>query len=120
MRYIISRKVNLEVAHRLDWHEGKCHQTHGHRIVVEAAVSSTTLDRNGIVIDFSELKDFMEVIKSELDHSFLNDIIKNPTAENIGLYIYGQFLPWCNSKQLDPEYIKVWETENSCMELSGI
>jgi 6-pyruvoyltetrahydropterin/6-carboxytetrahydropterin synthase len=42
---------------------------------------SEELDRNGMVIDFSEIK---RLIKEPLDHRILNDVLPfNPTAENL-------------------------------------
>jgi 6-pyruvoyltetrahydropterin/6-carboxytetrahydropterin synthase len=50
-------------------------------VVVEGEI------KNGMVIDFADLKGVLKEVISELDHRLLNDLIENPTCENICLWI---------------------------------
>jgi 6-pyruvoyltetrahydropterin/6-carboxytetrahydropterin synthase len=47
-------------------------------------------------MDFSDLKKSLRAVAAELDHAYLNDLPgfaeRNPSAENIALYIYEQML----------------------------
>ena len=57
---------------------------------------------------------FLDYIKEQLDHSLINDIIPNPTAENICSYIKEELLrdDWGFSPSM-LKWIKIWETRDS-------
>lgn len=64
---------------------------------------SETLDENGMVVDFSHIK---EIVKGKLDHKFLNDVMDaNPTAENMARWICEQ-VPHCYKVQYAIETAK--------------
>lgn len=53
---------------------------------------SMELDRNGMVIDFSEIK---RLVKEPLDHCILNEVLDfNPTAENLARWVVER-VPHC-------------------------
>ena len=53
---------------------------------------SEELDRNGMVIDFSEIK---RLVQEPLDHRVLNDVLPfNPTAENLARWVVER-VPFC-------------------------
>jgi 6-pyruvoyltetrahydropterin/6-carboxytetrahydropterin synthase len=53
---------------------------------------SMELDRNGMVIDFSEIK---RLVKEPLDHRILNEVLDfNPTAENLARWVVER-VPHC-------------------------
>ena len=116
---IVSRKVSFDAAHFLPGYQGKCSQMHGHHWVVELAVEGEVKD-NGMVIDFVELKKFLGLVEETFDHGLVNDTIKNPTAENICLWIEDRFKLWKTDVRLNFKeigvglaWIKVWESEDS-------
>ena len=67
-------------------------------------------------MDFADLKKVVnEEVISKLDHTLINDIIPIPSAEYIGVWIYGKIY-----ERLKMEYphitlvsVEVWETETS-------
>ncbi len=67
-------------------YESKCSNLHGHNWIIEVEVSARKLNKWGMVVDFSVIK---ETVKETLDHKNLNTVIvdKNPTAENIAKWI---------------------------------
>ncbi len=78
----------FNAAHLLEGYEGKCSQMHGHtwKISVWIRGDEAKKDQIGILWDFNNLKK----IVMQLDHKYLNDVIKeNPSVENITLFIYG-------------------------------
>tara|TARA_Y100000310_G_C20653788_1_gene800890 strand:- start:600 stop:944 length:345 start_codon:yes stop_codon:yes gene_type:complete len=106
---IIGKTFSFDAAHKLEWHNGKCKDLHGHTYKFEVLIKGE-VNRAGIVIDFGDLK---EIVKDEvlefLDHKYLNDIIENPTAEEIVVWIWGKL-----KEKLEGLYeIKLWETESS-------
>ena len=79
----------FEAAHRLPHHPGKCRELHGHSyhlvVTVDRPVDATT----GLAIDFSELKAVVNAeVVEHLDHRYVNDLIDNPTAEVMCLWIW--------------------------------
>ena len=117
---IVSKRISFDAAHYLPNHPGKCRNLHGHTFSIELGVKGDVDPKSGIVIDFSELKKFLEVIKEEFDHTLINDTIENPTAENICSYILDRFDEWWyfKNKAIDLAFIRVRETEDSMAELS--
>jgi 6-pyruvoyltetrahydropterin/6-carboxytetrahydropterin synthase len=72
-------------------YESKCRNLHGHNWVIEVTCRREELDENGMVVDFTHIKD----VVMQLDHAFVNDVIKvNPTAENIARWIHDR-IPYC-------------------------
>jgi len=106
---IIGREFSFDAAHKLEWHNGKCKNLHGHTYKFEVLIKGE-LNRAGIVLDFHELD---EIVKDEileiLDHSYLNEIIENPTAEEIAIWIWNKL-----KEKLEGLYeVKIWESPKS-------
>lgn len=84
--YKVKKSMEISGAHhlRLDY-ESKCTGLHGHNWKVTVYMQSQELDENGMVEDFTRIK---ERVHSRLDHKCLNDVLEfNPTAENIARWI---------------------------------
>lgn len=103
----------------LPHHPGKCSRLHGHSYRLEVAVEGPLQvagPAQGMVVDFDELSAIVKPrIIERLDHSSLNDILPNPTAEHIGLWI------WDELKPALPELVEVvvWETQTACAVVRG-
>jgi len=86
----VTKEFSFDAAHRLQKTKSKCEALHGHTWKVCITVTGE-LSENGMVFDFTKLKEIIDsCIISQLDHTYLNDIIDQPTAENIGMWIYEQ------------------------------
>lgn len=107
-------------AHFLKNYKGKCENLHGHNWKVEAVVSSDELDQTGMVMDFKDLKSFLNEITEEFDHKSLNDLKwfkdTNTTSEIIAKTIFLELEEKINkhSARLLVKEVAVWEQENSC------
>ena len=117
MKMLVSKKMSFDAAHFLPNYQGKCANMHGHRWTVELGVSGEVDPETGMVIDFAVLGGLLGALKNELDHTLLNDIIPNPTAENICLHIKAWGADALVDEGLRVELIRVWETPDSFAEL---
>jgi 6-pyruvoyltetrahydropterin/6-carboxytetrahydropterin synthase len=93
--YTDTRRMRLDVefyfaaAHRLPRYEGPCFRLHGHNYKFFIAVEGEVDPRTGMIADFGVLKQVVqEEVVARVDHRNLNDILDNPTAENIARWIW--------------------------------
>lgn len=91
--YYIKKRLEIAGSHRLQLsYESKCQNLHGHNWNVTICCKSSELNNDGMVIDFTHIK---ECIHQKLDHSNLNELFDfNPTAENIAKWICDN-TPYC-------------------------
>ena len=87
----VRRSFEFESAHLLPNHAGKCRNLHGHSYLLEVTVERTVEPESGMVIDFADLKMVVQrEVVDVLDHRNLNDIMENPTAEVIVVWIWNR------------------------------
>ncbi len=86
----VRREFTFSAAHRIDLGGGKSEGLHGHNYGLVVTVEGEP-DEYGMVLDFRLLKEIVErEVLSELDHSYLNEILKQPTAENLAVYVWNR------------------------------
>lgn len=118
MRTRVTRTFTFDAAHELPWHPGRCRRLHGHTYRLEVSVEGP-VGSHGIVTDFSDLDTVVrrEVI-DRLDHSFLNETLDNPTAENVAADIWKRLeQSGLGSTSLHLARLRLWETPDSSVEL---
>lgn len=102
--YYLKKKMEIAGAHFLNLdYNSVCTNLHGHNWSITVYCKAETLDINGMVIDFKEIKELLMI----LDHANFNDIFNefNPTAENIAKWICDN-IAFCYK-------VKVRETKNN-------
>ena len=69
--FTIRKQFKFEMAHQLkDSYSAACHENlHGHSYVLEVYLSSQKVDKNGMVVDFGEVKDVIGDYVNSWDHS---------------------------------------------------
>ena len=110
----IRKHFRFEAAHVLPHHPGKCGRMHGHSYRLDVAIRGPLHETGpaaGMIEDFDSIKTAVkQYVLETLDHQTLNDIIENPTAERIVLWIWQTLHPQLAS--LDE--LVLWETDSSC------
>lgn len=70
--YKITVKINFEYAHRLMNHPGKCRYIHGHSGQAIVEFASHSLDNNGFVMDFADVRTPLKHwVDQYWDHAYL-------------------------------------------------
>lgn len=84
--YYVKKRFEIAGCHRLELdYPSKCSRRHGHNWIITVYCRARELNANGMVTDFSHIK---EDITSYLDHGDFNELLPfNPTAENIARWI---------------------------------
>ena len=119
--YQISVKSSFSAAHNLREYQGKCERLHGHNWQVEVRFASLEINKEGMVIDFTEAKKTLKSVLDVLDHSYINEVSPfdkiNPTSESIAKYIFDAMKKELKEKSLDItldiKRVDVWETDES-------
>ena len=110
--------THFAAAHQLRDFNGPCENLHGHNWKIEVYVASDVLNRTGLVIDFSVIKEKTAAIMRELDHTFLNDLNpfkdRNPSSENIAQYIAERLSSELNTATLQVTRVSAWESDTAC------
>ncbi|HOJ93135.1 MAG TPA: 6-carboxytetrahydropterin synthase QueD [Dictyoglomaceae bacterium] len=109
----IIKEFNFDAAHNLIRYKGKCERLHGHTYKLVVIVEGSP-DEEGMVIDFLELKKIVEEnVLNFLDHSYINDIIKQPTAENIAIWVWNQLKDKLKRENCSLYEVQIWESPES-------
>lgn len=110
-------KTHFSAAHFLRGYPGDCARIHGHNWDIEVFVTCTELDGIGIGIDFRDIKQTVNEILEDLDHTNLNDLPafkeQNPTSENIARYLYREIGKKLNTETAQVSRVVVAETPNA-------
>lgn len=130
----IAKEFNWEMGHRLPFHNGKCKNLHGHSYKMMLELEGE-LDKNGMIMDYYDVKFIVGSIIEELDHAFMVcesdveviEIVKKlktkhiitdfqSTAENICRYILGKIKKTDIPSNITKVKVKVMETDNTYAE----
>lgn len=121
--YELTVTSHFSGAHRLRYLHGKCEELHGHNWKIEVSVASAKLNREGVVIDFTLLKQKVEKVLKTLDHTFLNDLSyfsgEEPSSENIARYIFEQLTKELKGHAVRLKKVSAWESDTSCATYIG-
>ena len=114
----ITKIFEFAYAHTLPNYAGKCKNLHGHNASLEIEITPSPEDfptsYEGMVFDFGDLQKIVgrEVI-DKLDHTYLNDLIPIPTAENTVLWIRDSLIDYFGEGLVR---VRMYETSNSYAE----
>jgi 6-pyruvoyltetrahydropterin/6-carboxytetrahydropterin synthase len=110
----IRKSFAFEAAHVLPHHPGKCSRLHGHSYRLDVALEGSLQPAGpaaGMVEDFDVVARIVRAaVIDALDHRSLNELIDNPTAERIVIWIWNRLAPELSG--LDE--LVLWETSTAC------
>jgi 6-pyruvoyltetrahydropterin/6-carboxytetrahydropterin synthase len=125
--YRVTRALSFCYGHRLLDYDGKCRHLHGHNGRAVLTLAADRLDRLGMVVDFTRIKNVVGAwIDEHLDHKMLlhkdDPVVPflrqqgepvyvmdvNPTAENIARLIYD----FARAQGFPVVEVRLWETES--------
>jgi 6-pyruvoyltetrahydropterin/6-carboxytetrahydropterin synthase len=109
---------NFAAAHNLREFRGKCENLHGHNWKVEVVLRGKSLQHNGILVDFGEVKTKVRGVLEELDHRYLNELpffaVNNPSSENITRFLFEKLSAMLNGGDTRVYSVTAWESEDAC------
>lgn len=137
----ITKAYKFDMAHALPGHDGLCKNIHGHSYellvtLIGTPISDPDSPKNGMVIDFKDLKGIIKgLIVEELDHSLilrrdtepvLLEMMKNnyerivlvdfqPTSENM-IIDFAHRIRQALPDNVKLHHLKLWETVTSYTE----
>ncbi len=100
----------IDCAHYLPEHP-KCGQLHGHTYKIEVVIEGEI--KNGMVIDFGDMKRTIEDMLQDYDHKSLNDFMDYPSVENICELLHSRLQELLSFAFT----VRVWEGEGKWAEL---
>ncbi len=130
----IAKEFTWEMGHRLPEHFGKCKNIHGHsyKMLVEF---EGTVDDNGMIMDYYDVKKVIEPLVEAMDHSFMvykddpvvlefleklnsKKIIVGfqSTVENITVYVLNEIKKTALPKNITKVKVRVCETPDDYAE----
>ena len=115
--YEVAVTREFAAAHFLRDYNGPCEHIHGHNYLVEVVVRGSKLDDRGLLVDFRDLKAWLDEVIKEMDHTLLNDLPafdgRSPTSEAIAEYIYRRVQPRAEAHGVRLASVTVWENSRS-------
>ena len=135
--YLVRIETTFDSGHRLLDYDGKCAYPHGHTYRAEVFLAGPTLDSQGLVFDFTDLKRRVkDWIDDNWDHAFLvnsrdyelvralatltkNRVYQfpgeNPSCEVISRVLFDTVAELCG---FEPAKVRVWESMDQYAEFS--
>ncbi len=110
---ILIKEFEFDAAHYLPAYHGKCEKLHGHTYKLVVKLEGQP-DAEGMIMDFLVLKRIVtEKVLSVLDHACLNDVLPQPSAEYIAMWVWAQLADELRRDNARLAAVEVWETKTS-------
>ena len=102
----------VDCAHFLPGHP-KCGRLHGHTYKVEVTIEGQPKD--GMIIDFADLKQALRDVLTQYDHHSWNDFLEYPSVENICELLSEKL----KRRLTFPFTLRVWEGQGKWAEIGS-
>ncbi|RLF56141.1 MAG: hypothetical protein DRN27_09885 [Thermoplasmata archaeon] len=136
--YRIEKRFTVPIGHRLSKNKGRCFSIHGHNFTILVGLKSEKLNKDDMIIDFSDLKSIVGSLLDQYDHTLLVNKIDeqwlkpladkmclrsmifdnedhDPTAERLSQQLFFKLDKIFSDMKIKfkLEYVTVYENENS-------
>lgn len=112
MDMLLSVDFFFSAAHALPFYDGPCKRLHGHNYQLRITLTGRPSPKDGMIRDFDEIKRTVtEMVLVDCDHRNLNDVMENPTAENMVVWMWDRLEKHVAGLQ----QIQLWETPEYCV-----
>ena len=112
MEMLLSVDFHFCSAHQLPFYDGPCKRLHGHNYQLRVTLAGKPSPKDGMVRDFDEVKRTVwESCLVECDHHNLNDLMENPTAEHMVVWMWERLAPVVPGLK----ELQLWETPEYCV-----
>lgn len=112
MEMLLSVDFRFSAAHALPYYDGPCKRLHGHNYQMRVTLTGRPSPKDGMIRDFDEIqRKVWELCLTTCDHHNLNDIMDNPTAENLIVWMWDRIAPHVEGLV----ELKLWETPEYCV-----
>jgi len=113
-KFKLNVKFDFASSHFLTKYHGQCEELHGHNYKLIVQIEDD-IKKDGMVIDYKIIKKIVnEEVIYKLDHKHLNDILENPSTENLLIWIWDKI-----KNKLPLKKLTLYETENYYAEYEG-
>ena len=118
----IAKQFTWEMGHRLPFHDAGCANIHGHSYTMWVELEGS-LDSNGMLMDYGIMKQHIQPIVKELDHSFIcdeNDDVMAPFLKTTPFKTV--YVPFTTTAEHLAEYLleRIWDALESYGHISAI
>lgn len=103
----LSVDFHFSAAHRLPYYDGPCKRMHGHNYMLRVVIEGKPNPKDGMIRDFDEIKRYVwDRVLGACDHHNLNELMDNPTAENLIVWMWERLKPQLEGLR----ELRLWET----------
>lgn len=109
-------EFSFSAAHRLPYYDGPCFRMHGHNYKLQVVITGKPDPRTGMILDFEDIRRIVEKeLLAKVDHQTLNDVLENPTAENLVVWAWQRL----KSELPGLRELRLWENAVSSVVYRG-
>ena len=104
---LLSVDWDFSAAHKLPFYDGPCKRLHGHNYKLTVTLQGKPNPNDGMIRDFEEVRrKVWEMAVAQCEHHTLNELMENPTAENLIEWIWVRVEPTLEGLV----ELELWET----------
>ena len=118
MKTKVTERFTFEAAHRLEGIGAGNSNIHGHSHEVFVTLTGEPDPDYGWVVEQSKFKGIVQPVIDRLDHRYLNEILKQTTAEGIALYLFEEIKNNITFNEINLMSVKVCKV-GMCAEVNG-
>lgn len=111
----IRKEFHFSASHQLSHlpSDHQCARMHGHNYILVVELAAETLNKDGFVRDYHELKPLKTYIDDCFDHHHLNEVLDEYTTAEV---MAKHFFDWCKARWPETSAVQISETPKTWAE----